>query len=159
MLGLAVAGVVATATSSGWIDHSPSVAHGLGYAAGFTSGIGFHYRQFREDGWGWGATAAAGIAPADGEGAASLGLEAFRTIFLVDWGRFYWVAAIGHHRQITRGRAPQSFTNLGAGLGIAFGPANGVNLAIEVPYTLFFDTDLVFRNAFPAPNAVVTYQF
>lgn len=121
--------------------------------------MGLHYRQFREDGWGWGLTAAAGVAPATGDGAAFLGLEAFRTIFLLDWGRFYWVAAAGRFQQITRNPDPQSFTNLGPGLGIDFGPIKGVNLAIEVPYTLFFDTNFVFRNAFPAPNAVVTYQF
>lgn len=157
MLGLAVAD--AASPSAAPPPAPPAIVQGLGYAAGFTSGVGFHYRQFRDDGWGWGVTAAAGLSPADGNGAASLGVEAFKTIFLLDWGRFYWVGAVGRFQQITRNPGAQGNTNLGPGLGIDFGPLKGVNLAVEVPYTLFFDTDNVFQNAFPAPNAVMTYQF
>ncbi len=162
MLGLAVADVASPSPSLA--PPPPAIVQGLGYSAGFTSGIGFHYRQFHDGGLGlgWGATGAAGWSPADGNGAFSIGVEGFKTIFLLDWGRFYGVLAAARFGQIafkTPTAPVGSFSNAGLGLGIDFGPIKGVNLSVEVPYTFFFDRNLAFQNAFPVPNVVMTFQY
>jgi hypothetical protein len=135
------------------------LAQGIGYAAGFTSGLGLHYRLFFPDGWGAGATGLYGFAMPDGNGVFSGALEGFKTIFLADWGRFYLVGAFHRAQPIGRNAGNTSATLPGLGLGIDFGPQEGFHAAVEAPYTFYFDGNGKLGWNFPVPNLIVTYQY
>ncbi len=112
------------------------------------------------DGWGYGATAGYGWSVADASGVYSAALEAMKTIFIAEWGRFYYVGALHRSQAIGRNATPTSSVTLfGPGLGIDFGPAEGVRVAIEAPFTIYLDGSGKVGWALPTPNLVVTYQY
>jgi hypothetical protein len=135
----------------------PAVVQGLGYAAGFSSGIGFHYRMFTED-LGFGVTGLTLYRFQDGSGGLSVGAEVLKNIFLLDWGRFYGVGAV-HHTRSFSATSLTSNTFAGPGLGIAFGPTKGVNVAVEVPYTFSIGSGGSLDWALPVPNLILYYQY
>ncbi|MBU6430213.1 MAG: hypothetical protein KGR26_14450 [Cyanobacteria bacterium REEB65] len=133
----------------------------LGFAAGFSSGIGFAYREFEPSGWGWGIAGSGSWKPADGSGFGSFGFDAYKTLLLQDWGRFYAVAAAGSLQTFgpfgSLNYDPFEY-NVGAGLGISFGGKRGLNLSLEVPLTYSHDSDRKFT-LLPLPNVALTYQY
>lgn len=99
----------------------------FGMVAGRLGGLGFTYRRFREDGWGYGL---GGIALwSSGSLSGNLGLQGYRTLHQAATGRLYLLAGGSVFGGFAEGYA------LGAGPGIEIGGPLGPALAVEVPLT------------------------
>lgn len=123
------------------LSPAPARAEGVtsqqsfGMVAGRLGGLGFTYRRFRSDGWGYGVGGIALFSPMGLSG--NLGLQGYRTLHRAPSGRLYMMAGASRFWGFADAYA------LGAGPGIEIGGPQGPALALEVPLTYASSQGLV----------------
>lgn len=121
---------------------NPSMAQqSFGLVAGRLGGLGFAYRQFLDNGMGFGVGGLPILS-------SNIGVEGFYTLHRSAWGRLYLVTGAS----VFAGFADSY--SIGAGLGLDIGPPQGVGLSLEVPYTYATNQGLVM-----IPTVTLQYSY
>lgn len=162
--------------------------NGVGFAGGGTSGIGFAWRNVHPSGYGFqlgGSVWVPSFEPPSGFW--SFGLQGIKVIDQTEWWRLYAIAGvqtIGQQRTIYDPMPPamddqgnpvnpseppkstprssfDSTLNVGGGIGLEFGWAPGVTLAIELPIVIGyrFGERPGLAHFMPIPNVLLLYNF
>lgn len=124
-------------------EEQASSQQSFGMVAGRLGGLGFSYRRFRADGWGYGL---GGIALFSSSGlSGNVGLQGYRTLHRAASGRLY---ALGGASLFGDAYA------VGTGLGIEIGGRQGPAVALEVPVTYVSSQGMVM-----IPSVALLYGF
>ncbi|MBI3892038.1 MAG: hypothetical protein HY303_10980 [Candidatus Wallbacteria bacterium] len=157
------------------VDRGLRTERAAGFTAGAIGGIGFAYRRFTSDGWGW---QLGGLAALDrSDRLVILGGQRMKSLNVRQRSRFYALAgAMGILNTdrfdemqpasgapagsppvfVRRSRNEASF-NVGGGLGISYETDGGVGFVLELPLVFEFQHGL--ESVGPIPQAALLYHF
>ncbi len=134
---------------------------GLGFSAGFLSGIGFAFRKFYSNGFG--TNIAAGAIATDNRVNVSAGLEIMKTLDETESFRFFALTGAGYNYDSNKYSMPDpnsphdpmsdpvmiettdkdTTINVGIGLGVEYAPAGlqkkGIALSLDCAYAVRFE--------------------
>lgn len=113
----------------------PLQQQSFGMVAGRLGGLGFTYRRFGSDGWGFGVGGIGLFSPSGPSG--NLGVQGYRTLHRAPAGRLYMMAGASWFAGFADAFA------LGVGPGIEIGGPQGPAVALEVPLTYASSQGLV----------------
>ncbi len=162
---------------------------GLGFSAGFLSGVGFAFRKFYGSGIGF--NVAAGAIATQSNTDISTGLEIMKTLDETDSFRFFALTGIGFHHSSNSYTTPErnsdpmdpnpvmvdvndktSVINAGIGLGVEYAPAGlkkkGIALSLDCAYAVRFEKSNTYYNGAkpmkyaglaPLPSFSIIYYF
>jgi len=150
------------------LDEKPSenvvsARSGMGFAAGYTSGVGIAYRKHFDSEWGY---QVAGIGYGDKEDIfVNVGLQSLYDLRRTELLHFYLVGGIGWFYgadNLDNVWTHSNYFGIGAGIGIEMLlMEKNLGLSLELPLTVRFEKadSLEFVGIYPIPSIALIYYF